>query len=1352
MRRLTTLRVRSAFLGAALLVSIVGVTAQGSTAGAGSNVPPPLVAPANLGRDATDQIIVRLRDGSVPSTVWLSGAAGQTVRLGRSLAHGSWVTRLPGRRSLADVSAMAQRIAALPGVASAEPDRRVFPSSIPNDPSWSAQWDLFAPTATTFGANLPAAWDVTRGTSDVVVAVIDTGITNHVDLAGQTVPGYDFIADATTANDGNGRDADPSDPGDWITSAENASGFFANCGVANSSWHGTHVSGTIAAVSNNSVGVAGIASGVKILPVRVLGKCGGYTSDIVDGMRWAAGLAVAGVPTNPNPASVLNFSLGGSGACPAEEQSAINDVVAVGASVVVAAGNSNVDASGFNPANCNGVITVAATGATGNRAFYSNFGTSVEITAPGGDSNVSPGGILSTLNAGTTVPTTDTYASYQGTSMATPHVAGVAALVKSVDPSISPSAMTALLQSTVTPFPVGSTCTTLKCGAGELNAAGAVAAATVAYGPRVLGAFSKASPAPGAIGQGRSGTLTWSASSGATSYSVCLVASLTAPCTWTAVGNVTSMAFSGLAASTLYSWQVRATNGTNTAEANVSLRSTFTTDAVASTPTPPTSVTGTRGDSSAMLNWVAPSGNGGAAISDYVVEYGSSNSGPWTTFAHTAITTPGLNVTGLTNGVTYYFHVAAKNSVGVGVFSAASSAVTPAGAPGAPTSVGGTPGNGAVGLSWTAPAANGSAITNYVVQYGLTAIGPWTTFPHAASSATNATVTGLGNATAYYFQVAAINGVATGGFSAASAAVTTNAVLPGAPTAVSGVRGNASVALTWTAPIDNGGSAISDYAIRYSSTNGSSWSPFALLSSTSTNTTVTGLSNGVTYVFQVAAVNGVGQGASSATSAPVTLATKPDAPSAVMGTAGVQQVALTWTVPASDGGSAITDYSVQYSSDGGSTWTTVSHTPSAATSRVVSGLQPGVTYVFQVAAVNGVGMGAVSSSSGPVRVLTTPGVSTSLVGSPSNGAAALSWTAPADNGGSAITDYLVQFSSTNGVTWITFAHAVSSAPQVVVTGLTNGVSYEFRVAAVNDAGTGGFTVTSANVTPRTVPGATVAPTGTPGDGQVALTWGAPNDGGSPILDYVVQWSTDGVNWATFNDGVSAAPAATVVGLGNGVGYRFRVTAVNVVGAGAMGAESVAVVPRTAPSKPAAPRAKAGNSIVTLSWVAPANGGSAITDYAIEYSGDHGLTWKRFNDGVNAGTSYKVVKLVNGHRYLFRVAALNVAGIGLYSLPVAATPATPPAIVARPTASSAGGRVSLHWLAPSNGGAAITDYGVQYSSNNGLTWVTYNDGVRSTVGATLVGLRRGVSYRYRVAAINVMGRGVFSAASAPNTLL
>ena len=337
--------------------------------------------------------------------------------------------------------------------------------------------------------------------------------------------------DAWTANDGGGRDADPSDPGDWVA----ASVCYSGSPALNSSWHGTHTAGTIGAASNNGQGVAGVNWNSKILPVRVLGRCGGYTSDIADGMRWAAGLPVSGVSTNANPAKVLNLSLGGYGACDATYQNAVNAITAVGTTIVVSAGNINADAINYRPGNCNGVITVAATNKNGSRAYYSNFGSAIEISAPGGETNVlRTNGVLSTLNDGPQGPGADIYAYYQGTSMAAPHVAGVASLLYSLKPSLTPAEVLAILQNTVTGFPGGSSCTISNCGRGIVNAGAAVAV----FQPTITG-FNPplaASGGPGFTltvnGKGfmNGSVVQWNGSSRATTYisSTQLTAAITA--------------------------------------------------------------------------------------------------------------------------------------------------------------------------------------------------------------------------------------------------------------------------------------------------------------------------------------------------------------------------------------------------------------------------------------------------------------------------------------------------------------------------------------------------------------------------------------------------------------------------------------------------------------------------------------------------------------------------------------------------------------------------------------------------------------------------------------------------------
>jgi serine protease len=433
----------------------------------------------------TDRIIIKYKDvnpsskgGMVLPAMTASRLAaiqtvgkqhGITMRTSHTIGTGAHVVKLDRKIQVGEVHAIATEIMAKdPSVEYAEPDRMMHAMLTPNDTRYSEQWDLYETTA---GMRLPAAWDKSTG-SGVTVAVIDTGYRPHADLKANIVAGggYDMISDTTVSGKAGGRQADAIDPGDWTTTDQCYSGSPGS----NSSWHGTHVSGTIAAATNNSTGVAGIAYNAKILPVRVLGHCGGYTSDIADAMIWASGGAVSGVPANATPAKVLSLSLGGGGACDTTTQSAINSARSRGAVVVVAAGNENQDASNSNPANCSGVIAVAAVNRSGGRAWYSNYGSIVDVAAPGGDTSVQGNGILSTLNTGATTPGSDSYEFYQGTSMATPHVSAVAALMLAKNPNLTPDDIESKLKSSARPFPA--TCT--GCGAGIVDASAAVDAAT----------------------------------------------------------------------------------------------------------------------------------------------------------------------------------------------------------------------------------------------------------------------------------------------------------------------------------------------------------------------------------------------------------------------------------------------------------------------------------------------------------------------------------------------------------------------------------------------------------------------------------------------------------------------------------------------------------------------------------------------------------------------------------------------------------------------------------------------------------------------------------------------------------
>jgi len=438
---------------------------------------------------------------------------------------------------------LAQRLARESDIEYAVPDQRRRISTAPNDPLYQTgppvsagaggpavgQWYLRAPAGDVQSSiNVEPAWDMAAASTDIVVGVIDTGVRfDHPDLqraaaGGKLLPGYDMISDADVANDGDGRDTDASDPGDFLTLAEvsDPHSLFYRCNTTaeNSSWHGTQTSGLIGALTNDALGMASVARNVRILPVRALGKCGGFDSDIIAAMRWAAGLDVPGAPVNPTPARVLNLSLGEEGACSAAYADVVAEINAAGAVVVASAGNSTGHAVGA-PANCTGVIAVSGLRHAGSKVGFADLGPAISISAPAGNCvNVTPGSpclypMLTTANAGLTTPLsdaaggsiyTDSFNASLGTSFSAPLVAGTVALMLSADVTLTPAAVRSLLQASARPFPssgltntdgtplaqcvapqrIGDPqvdqlecyCTTTTCGAGMLDAGAAMSA------------------------------------------------------------------------------------------------------------------------------------------------------------------------------------------------------------------------------------------------------------------------------------------------------------------------------------------------------------------------------------------------------------------------------------------------------------------------------------------------------------------------------------------------------------------------------------------------------------------------------------------------------------------------------------------------------------------------------------------------------------------------------------------------------------------------------------------------------------------------------------------------------------
>ena len=461
---------------------------------------------------------------------------GLELAAGAAVSESSQVVFATGITS----EALAQRLAADGDVEYAVPDSEARADGAPNDPLYAdgvggngpavGQWYLRAPVgAVKSSIDIEPAWNVTQGNPAIVVAVIDTGVRyDHPDLlavgaGGKLLPGYDMVSDAQSANDGDGRDADASDPGNWVTAAEvnQVGGPFYHCTTLNpttglyvaqnSVWHGTLVSSLVAALTNNGIGMAGVGPNLRVLPVRALGKCGrGSESDIIAGMRWAAGLSVPGAPINPTPARVINLSLSGDGTCDAAYQDAMNEILALGVVIVASAGNTNGHAV-RRPANCTGVIGVAGLRHVGTRVSGSSLGPEVAISAPFGNCVNTASGtpclypILGATDLGTTIPVgptyTDSFNVSTGTSFSAPLVAGVAALILSVQPALTPQQVRVVLQSTARPFPTTSDgasvpqctapqfdissnpvdqgeciCTIDTCGAGMLNAGAALTA------------------------------------------------------------------------------------------------------------------------------------------------------------------------------------------------------------------------------------------------------------------------------------------------------------------------------------------------------------------------------------------------------------------------------------------------------------------------------------------------------------------------------------------------------------------------------------------------------------------------------------------------------------------------------------------------------------------------------------------------------------------------------------------------------------------------------------------------------------------------------------------------------------
>ncbi len=757
------------------------------------------------------------------------------------------------------------------------------------------------------------------------------------------------------------------------------------------------------------------------------------------------------------------------------------------------------------------------------------------------------------------------------------------------------------------------------------------------------------------------------------------------------------------------------------------------------------------------LTWTAPADDGGS-ITDYVIERSFTGNG-WTTVTDGVSPTTTATLGGQPNGVEVYFRVTAKNSVGVGPSSSTVQA-TPVGKPGTPSNVrtGGTQdgvGSGEVQVSWNPPAFNGSPITDYIVERSLDGT-TWTTANDGVSAAPISIVGGLTNGTQYSFRVAAVNAV---GVSPVSAVVTgTPSERASAPLELTAeIAGLGSVELAWRAPAA-GASPITDYVIQYAESGTTTWTTVNHPTLRFLRQSVNGLTVGTNYSLRVGARTALGVGAWSTVQ--ITPVHMPDAPiqlrpvSPVTKGVGPGEIQLTWTAPA-DNAMPITDYTVARSVDG-TTWSIVDDGVSTDTAASVRGLTNGTRYSFKVAAENGFGIGPWSTivQATPTAKPSAPLGLTAAVAPAvgvGSGQVKLTWTAPSD--AATFTDYWIE-QSTDGTTWTTVTDGVSTATTATVSNLTNGTPYSFRVAGRNTNGIGAWSAT-VQATPLWKPGAAptnvgavVTPKSGVGPGQVGVGWREPADDGGGITDYVIESSTNGTTWTVVDDGVSTSIWSIMDGFTGGTTYMFRVSAKNSAGVGPV-SSTVQATPLSYPAVPTgltaavAPATEVGSGQVKLTWTAPANGGSAITDYRIEKSLD-GTTWTSVDDEVSTNPTSTVSGLTNGMTVKFRVAAQNAIGVGTPAVVTTSPrwkPEAPGGLTAAvaPASGVGAGQVKLTWDAPASNGSAITDYVIEKSAD-GTTWTTVDDGVSTTTATTIDALTPRTRYSFRVAARNAVGIG------------
>ena len=989
------------------------------------------------------------------------------------------------------------------------------------------------------------------------------------------------------------------------------------------------------------------------------------------------------------------------------------------------------------------VIAIAASGA----------GTSSAASAA-----VTPTGSATT----TTLPTTTTTLS---TTPAAPTI--TAANVSSpygpqdeANVSVTPSSSTggsALSTLTVTVTPGLKTCSVTNPTAGTSNqcfVTGLTPGTTYTFSATVTNSAGQTSPASSTVSAtlptvpGAPTAVTAGASSGSTAVSWLAPSSnggasissytvTSSPGALTCIATtLTNCTVTGLTDGTAYTFSVTATNMMGVGAASTPSAPT----AFVIAPSAPLSPSAIAGNAQAVVSWQTPSVTGGYGISLYNVVASPGN---------LTCSTPNTSctITGLTNGTSYTFTITAVNSAGSGP-GATTSSVIPSTTPSAPTGLTATPGTNQVTLSWTAPDSGGLPISIYTVT---ATPGNFT----CTTATTSCTISGLTSGTTYTFSVTATNNNGTGSASSPVSATPLTATPPGAPGTPTATAGSSSALVNnWTAAAANG-STINLYTVTATdSTTPANGGETCQATSNTTGCTVTGLTPGDSYTFKVTATSNAGTGVASGASNAVTPYTTPGTPTSVVGIPAAGQVSVAWT-PGSTG-FATNTYAIQYSSNGGSTWTTATSSATASP-YVVTGLANNTSYIFEVQATNAAGSSAWSAPSTAVTTAAVPGApGTPTATAGASSALVNNWTAAAANG-STINLYTVTATdTTTSANGGETCQATSNTAGCTVTGLTPGDSYTFTVSATNTVGTGISSAASNAVTPYTTPGVPtnltvtmqpVSPASTP---SAVVSWSQPSSGFATNT-YTLQYSSDNVTWTTLT---STIATSYTVSLSTGYGYYFRVLATNLAGSSSYVSTPSAIVATTLTSAPqnVTATANAANQLY-VTWSPPALlGGSVGPNYAVYRATSPYTTWTKVSGiyGTMGYTGYTDSGLTAGTAYEYEVVANDAAGSSAYSaasapVTAAALPGAPTAINATPVATVAVGgtpQMTVTW-SPGATGYASNTFTVQYSADN-VNWTTATTTATSSPYTVTSGLTTGTPYYFRVAASNSAGTSAYLA--------